>query len=144
MADKQSPIDVAARVSHRHLMFVLGFLLLLGFAALLRFGSPDMVRVGNALWLVMPIVIIVMVGFMVSMQKRVDKDSMKAVHNDELRQASLHGAWRNGFFVALALQPLLAVALTFRSFENEVAIMAAATIIAGSVTVLASLIRYDR
>lgn len=144
MAEKLSPIDMAARVSHRNLMFVLGFMLLLGFAALLRFASPDLARVGNALWLVMPVVITVLVAIMVSMQKRVDKDSMKAVHNDELRQASLHSAWRNGFFVTLASQPLLALALTFSSTKNEVAIMAAATIIAGSVTILASLIRYDR
>lgn len=144
MADKLSPIDVAARVSHRHLIFILGFMLLLGVAALLRFASPALAKVGNALWVLMPLVITAMVGTMVSMQKRVDKDSMIAVQNDELRRASLQNAWRNGLFVTLALQPLLAVAFTFSSLQNEVAVMAAVTVITGSITVLASLIWYDR
>ena len=144
MADKLSPIDAAARVSHRHLIFVVGFILLLGMAALSQFGTPDLAMAGHMLWLVMPIVIITLIGIMVSMQKSVDKNSMKAAHNDELRQVSLQGAWRNGFFVALTLQPLLALVLTFGSFKNEVAIMAVFTVIASSVTVLGSLIWYDR
>lgn len=143
MADKLYPIDAAARVAHRHLLIILGFVLLLGLAALLQFASTDLARLGNALWLVMPIVIIIIAGALSSMQKRVDKASMKAVRNDEFRQAGLQGALRNGFLVMLALQPILAVGLSLSSFEHEAAVMAAATIIAASVTVLASLIWHD-
>lgn len=144
MAKKLSSIDAAARVSHRQLLVVLAFVLLLGIAALLQFADPDLARAGSALWLLMPVATAVIVGTLFSMQKRVAKDSMKAVQNDELRRASLHVALRNGLVATMALQPLLAVGLTYGSFKHEVSIMAAATVIAGIVTVLASVIWCDR
>ena len=96
MPDKPSPIDAAAHVSHRHLLGALAVLLLLGIAALLGFASPSMAEKGRALWMAMPIVIVTAVAALYGMGKRVDKRSMDAVRNDELRQASLQRAWRNG------------------------------------------------
>jgi hypothetical protein len=47
------------------------------------------------------------------MYTRVQTRAMKAMRKDELRQASLSRAWRNGFFAMLGAQPVLALGLTW-------------------------------
>jgi hypothetical protein len=69
---------------------------------------------------------------------------MLAVLDDELRQASLHRAYRNAFMLMLVLQPVLAIAVTTVAVASPAAIMACATAVAGAVTMLGSLLYYDR
>jgi predicted permease len=144
MADQLSTVDAAARVSHRQLLVAFGLLLFISIAALLGFGSSSVAAKGHAIWMVMPGVITTLVAVLYAMGKRIDKRSIDAVRNDELRQASLQRAWRNGFFVMLVAQPIVAVAFVWISVSHEGAVMAAVTVVTGSLTALASLLWYDR
>jgi Na+/H+ antiporter NhaC len=134
MAEQATPIDAAARMSHRHLLAALGIVLLLGAAALLD----------GRLWMALPLVITITVAALYSMGKRVDARALEAVRKDELRQASLSRAWRNGFFAVLGLQPMLALGLGWSGAADAAALMAAASATIGAATVLASLLWYDR
>lgn len=69
---------------------------------------------------------------------------MHAVVDDELRRHSLGMAWRNGFFVMLLAQPLLGLAVTWSGTPNPLALLAAASSLAGVITALASVLYYDR
>jgi len=148
MAEKITAIDAAARVSHRHLLAALGLVLLLGVTALLSLGPADFARAGRALWMLLPISITITAGALYGMSKRVDPLALEAARNDELRQASLSRAWRNGFFAVLALQPVLALGLVWSGVADGAAhcaaLMAAGTLTVGTATVLASLLWYDR
>ncbi|MGJ7916914.1 hypothetical protein ACI48D_15755 [Massilia sp. LXY-6] len=134
MAEKLTSIDAAARMSHRHLLAALGLVLLMGVAALQ----------GGALWTLLPVIITITAAALYGMVKRVDPRALEAMRKDELRQASLQRAWRNGFFAMLGLQPALALALSWSGAANAVALMAGGAVTIGSATVLASLLWYDR
>jgi hypothetical protein len=142
MAEQTSSIDAAVRVSHRHLLAALGLVLLMGIAALLNFGGAGAARSGGILWTVLPVIITITVAGLGSMSKKVDARALEAVRKDELRQASLHRAWRNGFFAVLGLQPALALGLD--QAVHAAPLMAAAAVTIGAATVLASLLWYDR
>ena len=144
MTEQATSIDDAVRMSHRHLMAALGLLLLLGVAALLGFGEGALAQAGGALWKALPLIIIIMVAALHRMGMRVDARALEAMRKDELRQASLQRAWRNGFLAVLFLQPVLALGLTWSAAAHGVALMAAVTVTLGAATVLASLLRYDR
>jgi hypothetical protein len=101
-------------------------------------------RAGKVLWTVLPSIIAVTAASLHRMYKRVDARALKAVRKDELRQASLSRAWRNGFFAVLGLQPVLALGLAWSGAADGIALMAAGTVTIGAVTVLASLLWYDR
>lgn len=142
MAEHTTSIDAAVRMSHRHLIGALGLVLLMGLAALLRFGDGGTARAGSVLWIVLPVVITITAASMRGMQKGLDARALQAVRNDELRQASLSRAWRNGLFAVLGLQP--ALALVLNGAANAAALMAAGAVTIGTATVLASLLWYDR
>jgi hypothetical protein len=148
MAEQLTPIDAAARVSRRHLLGALGLVLLLGLAALLSFGPAAAARAGHALWMLLPVMIAITAVALRGTGKPVDARALDAVRNDELRQASLQRAWRNGFFAVLALQPALALGLVWSGAADGAAhcaaLMAAAAVTVGTATVLASLLWYDR
>jgi hypothetical protein len=144
MADQLSETDAAANVSHRQLLTASGLLLFLGITAVLGFCSPSLAAKGHAMWMVMPGVITTLVAVLYGMGRRIDKRSMDVVRNDELRQASLQRAWRNGFFAMLGTQPIVAIGFAWVSVNHESAAMAAVTVATGSLTVLASLLWYDR
>jgi hypothetical protein len=144
MAEQPTSIDAAVRMSHRHLLAALGLVLLMGMAALLGFAGAGAAQPGHVLWMVLPIIIAITATSMRSMSKRVDARALEAVRNDELRQASLSRAWRNGFFAVLGLQPMLALGLGWSGAADAAALMAAASATIGAATVLASLLWYDR
>jgi hypothetical protein len=144
MAEQANSIDSAARAAHRQLLAVLGLLLLLGMAALLSLGQGAAAQAGGALWKALPPILVIAVAALHRMQRRMDARALEAVRRDELRQASLSRAWRNGFFAVLALQPVLAVGLTWSGAVDSVALMAAVTAFIGAATVHTSLLCYDR
>jgi hypothetical protein len=144
MTEPATSIDTAARISHRQLLTALGLLLLLGLAALLGLGEGATAQAGGALWKALPLVIVITVAALHRMGKRVDARALEAVRKDELRQASLQRAWRNGFLAVLFLQPVLALGLTWSGAAHGVALMAAVTATLGAATVLASLLWHDR
>jgi hypothetical protein len=142
MAEQTTSIDAAVRMSHRQLLAALGLVLLMGVAALLGFGNAGTARAGGVLWIVLPVIITITAASLRGMGKRVDARALEAVRKDELRQASLSRAWRNGFFAVLGLQPALSLVLS--DAANAAALMAAAAVTIGTATVLASLLWYDR
>jgi hypothetical protein len=116
---------------------------MLGVAAMLSLTTAGG-DAGKILWRVMPVLLTVTAASLYRSYKRVDGGALKAVRNDELRQASLSRAWRNGFLAVLGLQPVLALGLTWSGAAYGVALMAATTAFAGAATVHASVLWYDR
>jgi hypothetical protein len=143
MAEQATPIEAAARMSRRHLLAALTIVGMLGLAALLSFTTAGG-DAGKILWQVMPVMIAVTAASLYRSYKRVDIRALKTVRNDELRQASLSRAWRNGFFAVLGLQPVLALGLAWSGTAHGVALMAAVTALIGAGTVHTSLLWYDR
>jgi hypothetical protein len=143
MAEKLTSIDAAVRMSHRHLMGALLVVCMLGLAAVLSLTTAGG-RADKVLWTVLPSIIAVTAASLHRMYKRVEPRALKAMRKDELRQSSLSRAWRNGFFAMLGLQPVLALGLTWSGAADGIALMAAGTVCIGAVTVLASLLWYDR
>jgi hypothetical protein len=143
MAEQETSIEAAVRMSHRHLLAALMIVGMLGFAAVLSFTAAggDLARTS---WTVLPVIITVTAASLHRMYKRVDVRALEAMRNDELRQASLSRAWRNGFLAVLGLQPVLALGLAWSGTAHGIALMAAVTVFAGAATVHTSLLWYDR
>jgi hypothetical protein len=76
--------------------------------------------------------------------KGVTAARVHAVVDDELRRHSLGMAWRNGFFVILLAQPVFALLVTWSGTPHPVALLAAASALAGVTVALASVLYYDR
>lgn len=143
MAEQETPIDAAARMSHRHLMAALMIVGMLGLAGVLSLTTAGG-QAGKILWTVLPVIITVTAAALHRMYKRVDVRALEAMRNDELRQASLSRAWRNGFLAVLGLQPVLALGLVWSGTAYGIALMAAVTACVGAATVHASVLWYDR
>lgn len=143
MAEPGTSIDAAVRMSHRHLLAALTIVSMLGMAAVLSVTNAGG-DAGKILWQVMPVIITVTAGSLYRSYKRVDVRALEAVRKDELRQASLSRAWRNGFLAVLGLQPVLALLLAWNGAGYGIALMAAVTVCVGAATVHASLLWYDR
>jgi hypothetical protein len=143
MTEHTTSIDDAARMSHRHLMGALLIVCMLGLAAVLSLSTAGG-RADQILWTVLPSIIGVTAASLHRMYKRVEPRALKAMRNDELRQASLARAWRNGFFAMLGLQPLLALGLAWSGAAHGIALMAAGTVCIGAATTLTTLQWYDR
>jgi hypothetical protein len=142
--------DQLLRYSRRSLWTVLVFFLLIGAGATAAIGFPGSQAAvfASKFSLMFPILIVIALAALKSSAKGARTDpsgpAMKALLNDELRQASMHRAYRNAFFAMLAVQPLLAVAPSWIAFANPSALMACLTVLAGVVTMVASLLYYDR
>ena len=143
MAEQETPIDAAARMSHRHLMAALMIVGMLGLAAVLSLTSAGG-QAGKILWTVLPVIITITAAALHRKYKRIDVRALEAMRNDELRQASLSRAWRNGFLAVLGLQPVLALGLVWSGTAYGIALMAAVTACVGAATVHASVLWYDR
>lgn len=144
MAEQLSRTDRALRASRRQLFAVCGVLVVLGAGALIGFGPGTLTTQRHAVWLMLPVLVCVLVAVLHGMGRDIDQRSREMLQDDELRQASLQRAMRNGFFAMLGLQPVAALAMVSLSLEHQSALMATITVVAGSLTVLASLLWYDR
>ena len=144
--------ELLVRLSRRQLGVALGLVVLLGASTLAIVGVPESAAAAGAgkLFLLFPLIITIALLALRSSAKRAGvstnpaNPAMKAVISDELRQASQARAWRNGFMAMLMLQPLLALGLTWASAPNPAALMATASVLAGGIVTLASLLYYDR
>jgi hypothetical protein len=142
--------DVLVRYSHRVLWVVLALLLALGAYAVLINVFPDgaAAALANRLFAMFPIAVVICLGVLRWSLKGASSDprspAMQAVLNDELRQHSLHRAYRNALAAVLLAQPLLVLLSCLVPLANPVALMASATALTGVATVIASLLAYDR
>jgi hypothetical protein len=150
MAAKIHDTDALVRLSRRNLWFALVMILLLGITGVLASGVIES-RAATAaakVWILLPLVISIGVIALKTAAKGAFANpidpALTAVMSDELRQASLQRAYRNGFMGILILQPLLVLLLPWTSVVYPSAVMACATVTAGAVIVLGSLLYYDR
>jgi hypothetical protein len=143
-------LEHLVHVSRRSLWAALGVILLCGVAGLGMLVLPDVqdARMAKTLMMMLPLVIVfALAGLRMAARgasMAPSNPALEAIRSDELRQASLHRAWRNGFFALLMAQPMLAVLLTAMPGVYPVAVMAGAGSLAGAVVFLASLLYYDR
>jgi hypothetical protein len=141
-----SATDLMVQHSRRQLWVALFLVLVLGGAALLLLAFPG-ARSGHTLMYLYPdFIAIGLVSIYRSKRqlKGVTAANVHAVVDDELRRHSLGMAWRNGFFVMLLAQPLFTLLVTWSGTPYPVALLAAASALAGVTVALASVLYYDR
>jgi hypothetical protein len=141
--------ELLVRVSRRDLWLSAAFIALIGAIAIAVIAFPDtpLSDMANRLFTLFPIFIAIAIAIVRSTTKvKMDPadPAVKALHADELRQASLSRAYRNGLATVLVMQPLLAVALGMAAVPNAIAVMACATSVTGALVVLLSMLFYDR
>lgn len=129
-------------LSRRQLWFALGAVLVLGMAGagLLAFPRSEAVA---RLFGLLPVAIVIAVAGL-RMRGAPGSAEVRALVEDELRQASQHRASRNGFLAVLAAQALLAPGLAWLATPSPLALMAVLTIVTGVSVFLGSLLYYDR
>lgn len=132
--------------SHRSLWLALAFILVLGGTAVSFAIFPGAKMTGNVAALLPMAIVLAAVGLRSRGGKLAAQHpaAMKSIQEDELRQLSLHRAYRNGLLAVLVAQPLLAFTLASFAAAFPLAVMAAASVTVGAVAVLASLLVYDR
>jgi hypothetical protein len=138
--------EFLVQASRRQLWCALLFILALGIFGIVQLLHPGTGSRSGSFGAILPVLIVIVVGAMRRAGKAGDVSAkqMQAVVNDELRHASLYRAYRAAFVSVLILQPLLAVVVTQFAVANAVPVMAGATVMAGAVIALATLLYYDR
>jgi hypothetical protein len=77
-------------------------------------------------------------------QKKASPQALQAVRDDELSQHSLQRGYRNGLLAVLCAQPLLFYLLTDVALPQPIILMASLTVFLGVVTLVGSVLVYDR
>lgn len=136
--------DVLERYSRRSLWTLLLLIIVIGAFAALSYFYPEASRMS----IVIPVLTVIAVAVLRSSAKGADVDpsspGMKAIINDELRQASMHRAFRNAFIAVLMLQPLLVFAPEWIAIARPAPMMAIVTIWFGMLVMVASVLFHDR
>lgn len=138
-----------ARLSRRSLWTMLVLVLLFGAWGALSIGLAGPQGQALAARFSVPLpMFIVIAAFALKPKKglRIDPaaPATKAFWQDELRQASLNLACRNGFLAVLLVQPLLALAPAWLPLAHPAALMACLTLTTGALVAIASMLYYDR
>ncbi len=142
--------EALVKLSRRGLWVALMLVLALGAYAIVVNVAPTgtTATLANRLFGLLPMAIVIGLGWLRGSQKSARANprgsAMKALLNDELRQQSLHLAYRNGLVTVLIAQPVLALLLTEAPIANALLLMASATASAGALVVLCSMLFYDR
>jgi hypothetical protein len=144
-----SATDLIVAHSRRQLWVALIIVLTLGAGALATLAFPDKAgRTGGFYVMIFfpEFVAIALMSLRKSKRQLGDVSAarVQAVVDDELRRHSLGMGWRNGFFVMLLAQPLIGLAVIWSGTPHPVALLSAATALAGVTTALASVLYYDR
>lgn len=142
MQSTLTPTDTLVRLSRRSLWTAFFLIALIGASGLLQLLAPSS-QAAQKLAMLLPVCIVIAV---VALRRvaRPDAATLNIIRDDELRQAALGRAYRSGLFAVVVLQPVLAVALTSSSANNQVALMAASTALLGVLVFLGSFLYFDR
>lgn len=132
-AQMHEDVEAGVVFSRRSLWFALAVVALLGVAAVATLAGHN--GMGTRLFYLLPVVIVIGAA---GLGRSAGRAQMRLLASDELRQFSLGRAYRNGFFAALAAQPLLAWG------APTPAVMAAATVTLAVLAALASVLWFDR
>lgn len=135
--------DKLVAFSRRQLWFALGAVLVLAAVAVGLLAFPG-AEAPARLFSLLPIVIVLAVAALKTGGGAPTSAELRALVDDELRQASQQKASRNGFLAVLAAQVVLAPGLAWLSTPYPVALMAVLTIATGLTVFLASLLYHDR
>ena len=129
------------RKSHRTLWGLLALISLLALGAVLNLMEHD-----TSLRHILPVVFTLTVLFLAVATRGTSPSNpaMRAVLADELRQASLARAQRNGLFAALLIQAPMCAALEWFGSAHPAALMACMTAFTGATAVIISMLCYDR
>jgi hypothetical protein len=140
---ESNSIESLVKLSRRQLWAALGVIVALGIfaiAILTRLPLP-----ANSFLTLLPVIVVIAVARRSPIKDAAwSDDALQAIRKDELRQASLALAYRNGFIALLSVQPLLAVGLTALSAPNLLALMVCLSVLTGSLVFLGTLLYYDR
>lgn len=142
--------DTLTRFARRCLWLALLLILLLGGYAVLAnvFPQSRAFHYAGRLMTLLPIAIIFAVVWLASsrrgQQTSAANPATRAVMDDEWRHASMHKAYRMGFFGVLLCQPLLGVAFLWIPLTAVPQIMATVTIVIGASVFLATFLFCDR
>ena len=139
-----SSYDVLERYSRRSLWTLLFLLIAVAAGAALSLVYPA----AGKLSMLFPLMVVIAAAALRSSAKGANVNpsspGMKAILNDELRQASMHRAFRNAFLVVLMVQPLLAFLPELVALDRPAPLMAVVTIWVGMVAMVGSVLYYDR
>lgn len=143
MSSPDRDLEVAVQFSRRSLWFAMLMVILLAAAALQVLLAPG---TGRPLMLALPFIGIFGCIALAARRSLTPKAAaeMRALQSDELRQHSLNKANRNGFITMLAAQPVLAVATLDVASGSVGAVMATATVAAGALVAIGSVLWHDR
>lgn len=150
LPEEMNEIDRLAHYYRSALWTALSVVGLMGGLAIALLGFPDTQAGGLArsIWPIISIVCVIAVGALGTAKRKADidplGDAVESMLGDELYKASLSRAYRNGFFGVLITQFLLMAASVAISFDQPIATAACATLVAGVVVTLLSLLFYDR
>jgi len=142
--------ELLVKRSRRGLWIALSLMLVLGAYALVinLFPDSEAAASGGHLMALLPIAIIIALAVMHASRDGVSgkprSKAMQAVLGDELRQQSLHRAYRNALVAVLLAQPALALLVSVPTGPNPVVLMAGLTVLTGVATLLGSFLTYDR
>jgi len=142
--------ELLVKISHRQLWMALSLMLVLGAYALLINLFPDsqVAAAGSRMLALLPVAIVIALAVMHTSRKGVSGDprskAMRTVLGDELRQQSLHRAYRNALVAVLLVQPALALLVSVMAVPYPMVLMASLTVLSGVATLLGSILAYDR
>ena len=150
---KHDPLDATetlTRFARRSLWLALLLILLLGVYAVLANAFPESSAARHGGWLMslLPIAIVFAIVWLRSSLRGADANTanapMQAVLHDELRQISVHKAYRAAFFSMLLCQPILGFTLAWVALPAAPQIMATVTVVVGACVFLTTFLLCDR
>jgi hypothetical protein len=109
-------------------------------------ASPHLFVMAAAGMKVLPVFIVIIVVALIGSRRRIGASGelMRAIQTDELRLAALTRAYRNAFCATLGAQVLIAVTLLCWTIPNPLPLLLCMTTCSGLVTLLVSLLYFDR
>jgi hypothetical protein len=149
MATTINETEELTRLSRRSLWTMLVLVLLFGAwgALSIGLGGPEGKAFAARFSVPLPLfIVIAAIALKPKKGLRIDPaaPATKAFWKDELRQASLNVACRNGFLAVLLVQPVLALGSTWLPPAHPAALMACLTLTTGAAVAIASMLYYDR
>ena len=148
--DALDTTDTLTRFARRGLWLALLLILLLGvYAALVNaFPQRSAAHYGGWLMTLLPMAIVFSIVWLRSSLRGAHANAanapMHAVLHDELRQISMHKAYRAAFFGMLSCQPILGFTLAWMPLPAAPQIMATVTVAVGACVFLTTLLLCDR
>ena len=148
--DAPDATEALTRFARRGLWLALLLILLLGIYAVLANAFPESSAARHGAWLMslLPIAIFFAIVWLRSSLRRENahaaNPAMHAVLHDELRQISMHKAFRAAFFSVLLCQPIMGFTLAWMPLPAGAQIMATVTIVVGACVFLATFLLCDR